>query len=72
MENPQELTERLTSHLLGSHSSPVDTIKEFARLKAEAGEEIEVNPHALVDEPQDIPLDTREQLLRYAVANMAG
>ncbi|MEK8214651.1 MULTISPECIES: hypothetical protein [unclassified Paenibacillus] len=72
MENPQELTERLTSHLLGSHSSPVDTIKEIARLKAEAGEEIEVNPHALVDEPQDIPLDTREQLLRYAVANMAG
>ncbi|GGF88261.1 hypothetical protein GCM10010912_36900 [Paenibacillus albidus] len=70
-DNPGELTECLTSYLLRSHSSPIDVIKQIVQLKEEAGENIEVNPHALVDEPQDIPQDTREQLLRYAIANMA-
>ncbi|RXZ81933.1 hypothetical protein EBB07_13090 [Paenibacillaceae bacterium] len=70
-ENWEELTERLTTSLLGSHSSPVDFIRQVAQLKEEAGEQLEINPHALVDEPQDVPLNTRMKLLHYAIANMA-
>lgn len=53
-----------------STSSSAETIKFITIYYESLGKKVEVNPHALIDHPQEMPLNTREAKFEYALSQI--
>ncbi|WP_019420741.1 WD40 repeat domain-containing protein [Paenibacillus sp. OSY-SE] len=68
-QSQSKLISQLQEMLLYSaSSSPVDSIKLFADYHEKAGREVEVNPLALIDHPQGVAFNTREDKFKFALS----
>ncbi|RRJ64407.1 hypothetical protein EHV15_16875 [Paenibacillus oralis] len=65
-----QLLADLKSQLLWESSNPVDTITYFAKKEAEAGRNVEINPHALRYDTYELSREIKEEILRRAIDNL--
>ncbi|GIP11397.1 hypothetical protein HMSSN036_26610 [Paenibacillus macerans] len=62
--------EDLKSQLLWESSNPVDTITNFAKKEAEAGRNVEINPHALRYDTYELSSKIKEEMLQRAIDSL--
>jgi hypothetical protein len=69
MRSTEDLLEQITSLLLqDAKSSMVDAILKMAEEDREMGHDVQINPHALRDDPLELSLEVRQRILGNAIS----
>lgn len=64
-----DLLEKLKRILLKESSNPLDTVEYFVKKESDAGRTVEMSPHALRYNGNELPMKVREEILNSAITS---